>query len=200
MFDKCPGAANIRTPIIEIKKCPECGEEVEIFSDEMKVNCPNCDFTIYNDIQSCVQWCKYAKECVGEELYNRLRKKKIAFLCIENSCRSQMAEALAKKFSKDSGFEFISIGTDQASEVDKMALEVLREENIVWNGKPKIVPDKEQIDIVVTMGCEVKCPVIHGAKRIDWTIPDPKGKDIENYRRTLSIIKEKIMELLKELE
>jgi anaerobic ribonucleoside-triphosphate reductase len=71
MFDKCPG--NLRTLTIKIKKCPECDEEVEIFSDETQVKCSNCGFTVHNDIQSCVQWCKYAKECVGEEIYNKLK-------------------------------------------------------------------------------------------------------------------------------
>jgi len=75
MFDKCPGASNIRTPTIELKKCPECGEEVEIFSIDMQVNCPKCGFTIYNDLESCVQWCQYAKECVGEQVYERLMAK-----------------------------------------------------------------------------------------------------------------------------
>jgi len=79
MFDKCPGAAHIRTPTIKIKKCPECGEEVEIFSDEMQVKCSNCGFIVYNivynDLQSCMQWCKYAEKCVGEELYKKLRKR-----------------------------------------------------------------------------------------------------------------------------
>lgn len=75
MFDKCPGASNIRTPTIKMKKCRECGEEVEVFSTDMKVNCPKCGFTIYNDLESCVQWCEYAKECVGEEVYQRLMEK-----------------------------------------------------------------------------------------------------------------------------
>lgn len=74
MFEgKCPGAANIRTSSIEIKICPECGEEVEIFSDEKSAKCSNCGFVIFNDVQSCVQWCKYARECVGEELFNKLK-------------------------------------------------------------------------------------------------------------------------------
>lgn len=75
MSIKCPGASNIRTPTIEIKKCPKCGAEVEIFSDEMRVECSNCGLTIYNDLQSCVQWCRYARECVGEERYNKLNKR-----------------------------------------------------------------------------------------------------------------------------
>ncbi|MCK4967362.1 hypothetical protein KAS50_10025, partial [bacterium] len=71
MFNRCPGAAHLRTLTIEFKDCPECGEEVEIFSDELKVKC-ECGFEIYNNIQSCIQWCRYAKQCVGEEMYNRL--------------------------------------------------------------------------------------------------------------------------------
>ena len=75
MLDKCPGASDIRTPTIKLKKCPECGERVELFSTDMRLNCPKCGFTIYNDLESCVQWCQYAKECVGEEVYERLVAK-----------------------------------------------------------------------------------------------------------------------------
>jgi ribosomal protein S27AE len=76
MHDHCPGTANLRTPTLTIKKCPQCGEEVEIFSNDVKVACGNCGFIIYNDITSCIQWCKYAKECVGEEMYRKLVEKK----------------------------------------------------------------------------------------------------------------------------
>ena len=74
MLDKCPGAANMRTPILKIKDCPECGKEVEIFSTDIKVKCSNCGFIVYNNIESCIQWCKYAKECVGDELYTKMKK------------------------------------------------------------------------------------------------------------------------------
>jgi protein-tyrosine-phosphatase len=200
MFDKCPGAVGVRTPTIITKKCPECGREVEIFSNEMQTRCTKCGFTIYNDLESCVQWCKYAVECVGEEVYKKLKKKRIAFVCLGNAARSQMAEALARKLSKRPNIEFVSMGTQPAREVDPKALEVLRQENIIWQGKSKGLQDKEPIDVLVTMGCEVECPVIPGAKRIDWDIPDPKGKDIEDYRKTLGIIKEKVIELLKEVD
>jgi predicted RNA-binding Zn-ribbon protein involved in translation (DUF1610 family) len=76
MFDKCPGTANIRTPELKLKKCPQCDEEVEIFSNELQTNCPNCGLTIYNNIESCISWCKFAEECVGEETYHKLRKQK----------------------------------------------------------------------------------------------------------------------------
>ncbi len=73
MFDKCPGAVNVRTPTIKIKKCPECGEKVEIFSNELQTPCPRCGFIIYDNLASCVQWCKYAEECVGRETYLKLK-------------------------------------------------------------------------------------------------------------------------------
>lgn len=73
---ECPGTANIRTPVLEIRECPECGGEVEIFSTDMKVNCPSCGFTIFNDLASCVSYCKYARECIGEELYLKLKEEK----------------------------------------------------------------------------------------------------------------------------
>ena len=74
MFDKCPGAADLRRPEIKIKNCPECGEEVELFSTDIKVKCSNCGFLVYTDFESCIKWCKYAKECVGEDLYKELFK------------------------------------------------------------------------------------------------------------------------------
>jgi protein-tyrosine-phosphatase/ribosomal protein S27AE len=201
MFDNCPGAAQFtRTPTLKIKKCPECGEDAEIFSTELKVNCSKCGFTIYNDLGSCIQWCKYAKECVGEEVYNSLKIKTVAFLCIGNASRSQIAEALASKLCPSPKLRFISAGTQPADEIDSKTQQVLEEEGIAWQGKPKKLSDKEGIDVVVTVGCGVECPVVPGAKVIAWDIPDPKGKDIGEFRRVLSMIKHKILELLEEME
>jgi hypothetical protein len=76
MLAHCPGAANVRTPTIKLKKCPQCGAEVEVFSNEIKTACRGCGFTVYNDIESCIQWCTYARECVGDEMYESLVKKK----------------------------------------------------------------------------------------------------------------------------
>ena len=75
MVDQCPGAINIRMPRMEIKDCPKCGEEIEIFSNEASAKCPECGFVIFNDLLSCVEWCEYAKDCVGEETYDRLMKQ-----------------------------------------------------------------------------------------------------------------------------
>jgi hypothetical protein len=74
-MDQCPGAADIRMPRLEIKPCPKCGEEIEIFSNDASAKCLKCGFVIYNDQVSCVQWCEYAKECVGEKTYERIMQQ-----------------------------------------------------------------------------------------------------------------------------
>jgi len=76
MFDHCPGAANLMTPTLIVKKCPQCGEEVEVFSSDVAVKCSRCGFVVYNDVASCVQWCKHAKECVGPEMVEKLTHQK----------------------------------------------------------------------------------------------------------------------------
>jgi len=78
LLDHCPGAASLRTPVLSVKKCPQCGEEIEIFSNDVSVTCSRCGFVVYNDIMSCVQWCKKAKECVGEETYNNIMEQLMA--------------------------------------------------------------------------------------------------------------------------
>lgn len=75
MIHECPGVADLKTPSLTLKACPQCGEEVEVFSNEMKVTCSSCGYIIYNDIVSCIKWCKHAKECVGDEMYRNLTQK-----------------------------------------------------------------------------------------------------------------------------
>ncbi|NLB28900.1 MAG: hypothetical protein GX823_01520 [Clostridiales bacterium] len=76
LFSGCPGAASLRgTPTLKEKICPECGEIIEIFSTEMQVQC-ECGFVAYNDDQNCVSWCKYARECVGDEMYELITNRK----------------------------------------------------------------------------------------------------------------------------
>ena len=130
--------------------------------------------------------------------YKELKKKKVAFLCVENACRSQIAEAMANKLCSKCNLEFLSGGTKPADRVNPMALKVLKEEGINWQGKPKSIYSEEftNIDIIVTMGCEVECPVIPGAQVINWEIPDPKDKGRKEFRKTLDIIRKKVIALL----
>ncbi|ACX52993.1 hypothetical protein Adeg_1913 [Ammonifex degensii KC4] len=62
MFKKCPGSSSLRTPELKIKKCPECGSEIEIFSTDLKASCEQCGFTVYNDLQSFQQLPYFPKQ------------------------------------------------------------------------------------------------------------------------------------------
>ena len=64
--------AKPKTPTIQEKICPQCGNVIELFSIDTQMSCDHCGFVAYNDTLSCVQWCQYAKDCVGEEMYNQL--------------------------------------------------------------------------------------------------------------------------------
>lgn len=222
----CPGTFNVKTPTLKIKRCPECGSDVELFSIDVRIKCEKCGFPVYNDVQNCIQWCKYAKDCVGEELYRKLKKRYVMFVDGENSSGSQMAEALAKELNTNSNIEFESGGTHPAESVDERTLEVLRENGIVWDGIPKkalAVPDS---DVIVTFGYLEQCQfpdderddsldlirkqlgMDNGAgdrrpneetRFITWSVEDPKGGSMEEYRRTLEIIRAKVLELLEEL-
>ena len=69
LLEGCQGKPQIK--IME-KICPQCGNEIEIFSVDTEAVCENCGFTIYNDTVTCVQWCKYARQCMGDEMVDRL--------------------------------------------------------------------------------------------------------------------------------
>jgi len=78
MIKGCPGAGNIKgTPTLKIKICPDCGNEIELFANDMQAICEKCGFIAYNEMQSCILWCRYARECVGDEIYERLMNKKV---------------------------------------------------------------------------------------------------------------------------
>jgi len=72
---RCPGSQGGATPTIKIKKCPQCGGEVELFSTDMKVECPTCGQAIFNNLNSCIDYCQYAEQCLGAEAYQKLKNR-----------------------------------------------------------------------------------------------------------------------------
>ena len=70
ILDGCQGKP--RTPTIEEKICPQCGHTIEIFSTDTEVACENCGFVVYNAALSCVQWSKYARQCIGDAMYEQM--------------------------------------------------------------------------------------------------------------------------------
>ena len=70
MLEGCQGKP--RTPTLHEKICPQCGNIIELFSIDTQVACDHCGFVAYNDTLSCVQWCEYARKCVGDEMYEKM--------------------------------------------------------------------------------------------------------------------------------
>ena len=126
--------------------------------------------------------------------------KKILFVCVENSCRSQMAEGIARHLGKGI-FEVYSAGSKPKSEVDPNAIKVMQEIGIdISSYKSKgfnEVPIRN-FDYVITLGCKDVCPFFPAEKHIEWNIDDPKGKDIDFFRKTRDAIKYKIEQLIED--
>ena len=128
-------------------------------------------------------------------------KYKVAFVCVGNSCRSQMAEGFAREFGKDI-LDVYSAGTHPAGSVNKNAIEVMKEKGIdISKQYPKLLEDiPESFDILITMGCDVKCPYVPSKMSEDWDLDDPVGKPIEFFRKIRDIIEMKVKELVKKVE
>lgn len=122
---------------------------------------------------------------------------KIAFICVHNSCRSQIAEALGKKFVGDK-FEFYSAGTETKPQINQDAVRLMKELYNVDMEKTqasKLLQDIPPVDIVITMGCNVDCPYLPCKYREDWGLEDPTGQDDEVFKDTIQRIEEKIVAL-----
>lgn len=128
-------------------------------------------------------------------------KKKVAFVCVHNSCRSQMAEGWAKKLGSNV-LEAYSAGTENYPEVKPLAVQVMEEAGVdISNHYPKLLSDiPAEIDILITMGCNVECPYVSCQHREDWGLSDPSGGPIEDYRKTRDIIKEKVEDLIQRVK
>lgn len=125
---------------------------------------------------------------------------KIAFICVHNSCRSQIAEGWAKKLGGDL-FEAYSAGTEEYPQVKPLALQVMEEAGVNMSGHhPKLIKEiPNELDILITMGCNVTCPYIPNKHSEDWGIEDPSGKGIEAFRKTREEIREKVENLIQRI-
>jgi len=129
-------------------------------------------------------------------------KPRILFVCIENSCRSQMAEGFAKILGKDQ-FEIFSAGSNPSGKVDDLAIEVMKEKGIdISRQKSKGFKDLpyKNFDYVITMGCGDVCPFVPAKERIEWEIEDPKGGPKEKFREARDKIEKGVKRFLKKLE
>lgn len=128
-------------------------------------------------------------------------KKIVAFVCVHNSCRSQMAEGWTKKLGSDE-VEVYSAGTENYPEVKPFAVEVMEEVGIdMRKHHPKLLRDiPDEVDILITMGCNVECPFVPCKHREDWGLADPSGGSIEDFRETRDLIQQKVEELIERIK
>ena len=130
-----------------------------------------------------------------------MTKPKVAFVCVHNSCRSQMAEAIAKILAADV-FEAYSAGTETKPEINSDAVSIIKElyaVDMTATQHVKLLEALPKIDILVTMGCNVTCPYLPCQHREDWGLEDPSCKDKKAFLQTAELIREKVMDLKKRI-
>ena len=128
-------------------------------------------------------------------------KKTVAFVCIHNSYRSQMAEGWAKKLGSDI-LDVYSAGTQDYPEVKPLAVKAMLEAGVdISAQRPKLLAEvPNPVDILITMGCGVQCPSHPAGYREDWGLDDPSGSPIEEFRRTRDMIEKKVKHLIQRVK
>ena len=132
-----------------------------------------------------------------------MSKKKIAFICVHNSCRSQIAEALGRHLASDV-FESYSAGTETKPQINQDAVRIMKELHGIdmeaEGQHSKLVRDIPNPDIAISMGCNVGCPFIGRPFDDNWGIEDPTGKSDEKFKIVIEQIRNDILELRSKLD
>lgn len=124
-------------------------------------------------------------------------KKKIAFICVHNSCRSQIAEALGKKYLAEQ-YDVYSCGSEVKSQINQDAVRLMKQLYDIDMEKTqysKRVQDIPVVDIAISMGCDVSCPFIGKEFDDNWNLVDPTGKEDEVFKAVIKEIEERIQKL-----
>ena len=130
-----------------------------------------------------------------------MNKPKVAFVCVHNSCRSQMAEAISKKLAADV-YDAYSAGTETKPQINQDAVALIKQRyNIDMNATQhsKLITDIPPVDVIITMGCNVACPYLPARHREDWGLDDPTGKDPEAFEYTADMIEQKVRGLMERI-
>ena len=124
--------------------------------------------------------------------------QKVAFICVHNSCRSQIAEALGRHLASDV-FESYSAGTETRPQINQDAVRLMKQLHFIdmeAEGQySKLLTEIPAVDVVITMGCNVQCPMLPCRWREDWGLEDPTGKPDAEFRKTIAQMEEKILDL-----
>lgn len=140
-------------------------------------------------------------QCLQKECpFYKKAKNKVAFICVHNSCRSQIAEALGKHLAPDE-FEAFSAGTETKPKINQDAVRIMKELygiDMEQTQHSKLITDIPDPDIAISMGCNVECPFIGRAFDDNWELEDPTGKSDEDFKIIINEIKNRILQLKNE--
>ncbi|MDD4324339.1 MAG: arsenate reductase ArsC [Eubacteriales bacterium] len=129
-------------------------------------------------------------------------KSKVAFICVHNSCRSQIAEALGKHLAADV-FESYSAGTEVRPQINQDAVRLMKKIygiDMELTQRSKLLEEIPPVDVLITMGCNVNCPNLPSKHREDWGLDDPSGESDEVFETTIQLIEQKVLDLKYRLE
>ena len=139
---------------------------------------------------------------MNEECVFYKKAKKIAFICVHNSCRSQIAEALGKHLASDV-FESYSAGTETKPQINQDAVRIMKELygiDMEETQHSKLITEIPDPDVAISMGCNVGCPFIGRAFDDNWELDDPTGKSDEEFKIIIRKIEERILKLKEKLK
>ena len=129
-------------------------------------------------------------------------RQKVLFACRENACRSQMASAFAQSLAGDT-LEVFNAGSEPAAKVHPDMLMVMHEKGIDMGfRRPRMIADvisHDTPEIIISMGCAEQCPLVPGARKMDWDLPDPAGKPIKFMRAVRDEIEKRVQNLISEI-
>lgn len=129
-------------------------------------------------------------------------KISIGFICTHNSCRSQMAEAIAKlKYGEI--FNVYSAGSDISRAINHDAVRIIEDNyniDMLESQKPKLIEDLPNIDVVITMGCDVVCSLVDNQSTEDWDLDDPTGLSDSQFIKVINEIETKLTILVENLK
>ena len=131
-----------------------------------------------------------------------MNKPKVAFVCVHNSCRSQMAQALGTLLAGEV-FDSYSAGTETVPRINQDAVRLMKERygvDMEQTQYSKLITQLPPVDIVVTMGCNVSCPTLPCSHREDWGLEDPTGKADEEFLTVMDTIAEKVQDLARRIQ
>lgn len=169
-------------------------EAIKYLNENYDVEIPNsaivCDFSSRN------------QQCIGSRCpFKKGAKKKVAFICVHNSCRSQIAEALGKHLAADV-FESYSAGTETKPQINQDAVRIMKELygiDMEQTQYSKLIADIPAPDVAISMGCNVTCPFVGRPFDDDWGLEDPTGKSDEEFKKIIKKIEDEVLDLKEKL-